>query len=118
MKRSTLVRAMFAKSVSRILCADEGSDINLLPKDLLEELMEKGAVLKTSKFATPRRYGLAIDNDESGNMLYVMCDKEVILNVELFIRHGCYLELRNTCWYVDMGYVSEPLLGRPTLEVL
>ena len=47
-----------------------------------------------------------------------MCGKEVMLNVELFVRHGCYLELRDTCWYVAMGDVSEPPLGRPTLEAL
>ena len=50
--------------------------------------MKKGAVLKTSKCATPRRCGLAIDNNESVNTVYVMCDKEGILNVDLFIQHG------------------------------
>ena len=79
--RSTLVRAMFAKSVTRKFCADGGSDINLLPMDLLDELMEKRAVLKTSKCAIPRRYGIDIDKDESGNMEYVMPGKAVILNV-------------------------------------
>ena len=36
-----------------------------------------------------------MDNDESDNMVYFICDKEVILNGKLFIPHGCYLELRN-----------------------
>lgn len=50
--RSTLGLALFAKSVTRILCADGGSDIILLPKDLLDELMKRGPVLNASTFNT------------------------------------------------------------------
>lgn len=40
------------------------------------------------------------------------------MNVELAIRHGSSLCLRNCPWYVAVQEVPEPLLGRPVLQAL
>ena len=50
--------------------------------------------------------------------MYIECDREIKTNIELLIRHGCFLEVRNTVWYVPTSSVTEPLIGRPTLEAL
>ena len=42
----------------------------------------------------------------------------MICNVELFIRHGSYLQLLNLVWYVATTDVPEPIPGRPALELL
>ena len=46
LNRSTIVRAMFAKSVTRILRADGGSIVNLLPRGLLVISRRKEAYSK------------------------------------------------------------------------
>lgn len=117
-EKSTLINASFANVLLRIICTDIGSDINLMGPDLLTDLLEKGAKVSVREYSTPRNFNLAILKGQNGEDIYVQCDKEVTLNVELFVRHGCYLELRNMTWYVATTDVGEPLLGRPVLEAL
>ena len=109
---------MFSKTADCIICADGGSDINLLPPNMFDELMRRDANVHVTKFKEPERYGLAPGSDAQGESIFVTCDKEVICNIELFIRHGCYLELRNLVLYVATTAVPEPILGRPALELL
>ena len=108
---------MFSKTVNCIICADGGSDINLLPPNMFDELMRRDANVHVTKYKEPKRYGLATSSDAQGESIFVTCDKEVTCNVELFIRHGCYLELRNLVWYVATTDVPEPILGIPALEL-
>lgn len=65
-----------------------------------------------------RTYELAASKRPNGKELFIECNKEVTLNVELLMGHGCYLGLRNPTWYVATTVVLEPLLGRPVLEAL
>ncbi|CDF35330.1 unnamed protein product [Chondrus crispus] len=74
--------------------------------------------MSVRQYSTPRNFNWVILKGQNREDIYVRCDKEVTLNVELFIRHGFYLELRNMAWYVATTEVGEPLLGRPVLEAL
>lgn len=56
---STLFRATFGKGVSRVVCADGGSDINLMPPSVLENLLEENKDLEVTYFKEPRKFGLA-----------------------------------------------------------
>ncbi len=67
---------MFAQKVERILCADGGSDINLMPPDLFEELEKKEALMNITEYQKPRRYNLVLSTNTSGEELYFECDKE------------------------------------------
>lgn len=40
------------------------------------------------------------------------------MNVEMHVRHGSTLMLRNLAWMITKQPMAEPLLGRPTVEVL
>ena len=115
---STLFRACFAQVSECIVCADIGSDINLLPPTLLNELQDSGAKMTVVKFAKVRAYGLAVTENADGNVAQIICDRQVTLDVQLFIRHGASLWLRNITWYVATKDVPEPLLGRPVLQAL
>ena len=116
--KSTMVEAMFAKKVKKILCADGGSDVNLISPEILQDLLEKGTRVKVTEFESPKQFGLAATNNQKGEEIFVTCNKQVVMNIELFIRHGCFLELRNIKWYVAMSEMAEPILGRPILEAL
>lgn len=111
-----MARASFAKKVSNVVCAVGGSDINLIPYKIVQYRFEKNARIHVTKFETAKQFGLASQKNERGEEMFVTCDKQVMMNRELFIRHGCYLELRNVKWYVAMSDMSEPILGRPILE--
>ena len=47
-----------------------------------------------------------------------VCDREVVLEFQLFLRHYCYIELRNVKWYIPNTNTPDPLPGRPLLEAL
>ena len=113
-----MVEAMFSKKFKTILCADGGSDINLISPEILQHLFEKGARVKVTESESPKQFGLAAKNNQKGEEVFVTCNKQVEMNIELFIRHGCFLELRNIKWYVAMSEMAEPILGRPILEAL
>ena len=115
---STLFRACFGRKVEETLCTDIGSDINLMPPSLFKDLKSAGATMEVVKFAKVRSYNLAVENDADGQKVFVTCDKQVTLDVQLFVRHGCTLWLRNITWYVATQTVPEPLLGRPVLFAL
>jgi len=115
---STLVNATFGHKIERMICADNGSDINVLPPDLLRELEESGAKMKVRKYDQPKIYHLAVAAVSDGAPAQFACDREVVLDVQLFMRHSCYIELRNVKWYVPTTATPDPLLGRPVLEAL
>eukprot|EP00171_Calliarthron_tuberculosum_P023301 IDg23301t1 len=67
-----------------------------MPEDLLKQLNEKQANVSVRTYDKPRRYNMALTKNSNGNEFFIECHKEAVLNVELAIRHGCSLELRNT----------------------
>lgn len=117
-ENSTRMDATFPETIVRRLCADNGSDINLMPPDLLASLIEKRANIQVTSFKSIRKFGLAASKSEDEQPLYVACDREVEVTTELHIRYGKSLKLRKLKWYVATHDVDEPLLGRPILEAL
>ena len=115
---STLFRACFAHKTESVVCTDIGSDINLLPPTVLFELQNFGAEMTVVKLPKLRSFGLAVENNSDGQKVSIICDKVVTLDVQLFIRHGTSLWLRNITFYVATQHVPEPLLGRPLLYAL
>lgn len=85
---------MFAKKESNIVCADGGSDINLIQYKILQNVLQEGARFHVTKFEKAKHFGSAEQNKEKGEEIFVNCEKQVVMNVERFVRHGCYLELR------------------------
>ena len=117
-RHSSLFRACFAQKSEHTICADSGSDINLLPPTVLRELQEVRAEMTVVMLPAPRSSGLAVKDDPDGKEVRIVCDRMVTLDVQLFIRHGTSLWLRNITWYVATQNVTEPLLGRPVLHAL
>ena len=109
---STMIGASFAGAVNATLCADGGSDINLLPPSVFAQLLERRAHMRVTKYDKVRKFALAASN------LFVTCDREISINTELHIRHGKSLMIRNLRWFVAVDTVDEPLLGRPIQEAL
>ena len=100
------------------MCADTGSDVNLIgPRDLAF-LLASGADVKVTKFQTPRQYQMATDGDSNDNKIFVECDRAVKLDTRLHVRHAVGIMLRNCTWMVATQDVKEPLLGRHVLESL
>lgn len=98
----------------RVIFADNGPGINLLPSDLLEKLEDSGADMKIRIYDT----NLAVSEVSNGVSATLFCDKEVVLDILLFTRHSCYIELRNVKCYVPTTETPDRLLGRPVLEAL
>lgn len=114
------VETTFANSVTRIVCNDIGSDINLMPSSLFTTLPARGAEVEVKVLAVPGKFGLAVMTSKEAENLFVECDRTVKLNIDLHIRHGKLLKIRNTFWFVAIPeqFTEEPLLGLPLLEAL
>lgn len=115
---SAIINATFAGTVTRDTCADLGSDINLLPPDVLSVLISERADVNITVFNVPRQYGMAVQTSTEDKPIYVECDRSVTTTTELHIRHGTSLSLRNVTWLVAKQPTAEPLLNRPVLEAL
>ena len=109
---STLFRACFADKVEETVCADIGSDINLLPPAVLHYLEQNGAKMTVVKLPKLRSFGLADEKNPDGQNVSVQCEKMVTLYVQLFIRNGTSLWLRNITCYFSTQHATTPLLGR------
>ena len=115
---TTLMKATFAETLTKVLCADSGSDVNLIgPKDLAA-LLSSGAEVKVKKFHAPRQYQMAAEEDIDDNKVFVECDRAVRLDTRLHVRHAVGINLRNCTWMVSTQDVKEPLLGWQVLESL
>ncbi len=84
---STMMYATFARLETRIICADGGSDINLMPEELLSSLLARGADIKVHNYNVPRKYDMACKGHKN-NRVFIECDKEATMDVELKIRLG------------------------------
>ena len=73
--KSGVIEAMFAKNFKTILCADGGSDINLVSPEILQDLMEKDARVKVTEFESPKQFGLAAKHHQKGEEVFVTCNK-------------------------------------------
>ncbi len=115
---SVIMKAIFAEKEDQCVFEDGGSDINIMPADLLARLSSAGAKMEVSMFKHARKFSLAAASNASKDPMYITCDRQVTLNTQLCIRHGKSLMLRNVHWYFAVEDVDEPHLGRPLLEAL
>lgn len=89
---SALFSASFLQgNVTCEVLADQGADANLLPPAILNQLTKRSKVV-VEALSPPRSYRAI-----SGGIC-VCCEKEVVLDVQLKIRHGSNLTLRNVRW--------------------
>lgn len=115
---STLFETVFAEKVHTVVCADLGSDINLMCPGVLHELETQKAKLTVEHINPPMKFELAVTENIDGCPAMVECNKSVKLNIELKIRHGSSLTLRNVTWFVATKKMPQQLLSRPVLEFL
>ncbi len=94
--------------------------MNLVPPGLLGALLAQGANLTLKTFKMPVKFGLAAQTTPKHDHIHIECDREVTVSIELRIRHGKSLNIRNVVWMgaISQVPVPEPLLGRPLLEAL
>ncbi len=85
---------------------------------LLRRIKDSGAAVSVNDLRPPHRYAMAAKSLETGQDAYIKCTHTATIDVELHVRHGTTLILRNLKWLVTEQRVREPLLGRPTLEAL
>lgn len=116
-KSSVLFTATYGGKVQEILCADNGSDMNLMGADLLKRIQTNGGKVVVTKFKNPLLYSMAANLDD-GKSARISCTRRAVMDTELHIRHGKTLVLKNLKWMVTDQQVDEPLLGRPVLEAL
>lgn len=64
---STLFSAVFAENITTTVCADLGSDINLMCPNLLVQLIERSSTIEVTFFERPRRFYLAVSTDSTDN---------------------------------------------------
>lgn len=78
-----------ASLIEKRTCADGGSDIDLMPSNLYEDVLEKRAYMEVTAFDSPKTFGVAASDCN------VLCHREVNIDTELHIRHGKTLMIRN-----------------------
>jgi len=66
----------------------------------------------------PLEYSLAVDARTESGIAKVTCRKTVRADVELRIRHGTTLLLRDVVWVVSEQHAQHVLISRPLLEGL
>lgn len=109
---TSLFSATFAHgAVESTVMADQGADTNLLPPKVFEALKEADPDLSVTKLETPDCYA-------SITGAALVCHKKVTADVQLRIRHGTRLLLRQVEWNVSDTDTDYVLLGRPTLQAI
>lgn len=109
--------ATFGNKIRSTVCADIGADANILGNSMVKKFKESGVEFSVETLPTKSVFEMAasLPNGEPASL---MCDKAVVVDTELHIRHGSALVLRGVRWLVTNQSVGEPLLGRPLLEAL
>lgn len=97
---------------------DVGSDINMMCRESLGELIQAKADLTITKFMPPRKYAIATLKAQDGTEVSIECDCKVVVNTKMQIRHAKSLIVQNMSWLVTPPDIIEPLIGRLALEVL
>jgi hypothetical protein len=112
-------QAVFAADVPCVvpctatLLADYGSDDNIVPRSLVNELLAAGMFVPVQKLAQP--IGLELSVQTPGSPL--MTTEMVQLSVDIYAKSGP-IRLRNVRWYIMESHMEEVLMGRPLLRWL
>ena len=113
-QNSSLFSASFCNgAVNAAVMADSGSDITVLPSTLLS------LIIAADKSTVVRRLDEALKfSNAHASAAPLECSREVELDVELRIRHGERLILRNVKWLVSDAPMTHAYLGRHLLAAL
>lgn len=85
--------------------------------ELLDLICSSGAKVSTVKLQPASRFCLAADSPD-GTMAWLVCTHSATMDVDIRVRQGTSLKLRNPRWLVSYQRIPEPLLVRPLLEFL
>lgn len=114
---SVIFSADFVVAVVESLCADIGADANLMGADLLPRISSSNGKVVVENLIPKKIFNLAAEAPD-GTSLRLTCEKVVTMDVDVHIRHGTALKIRNVRWLISEQRVPEPLLGRSILEFL
>lgn len=112
-----LFSATFDDKFRHTICTDIGADTSIMDSTTVQQLESHDVSFTSTTLNTPVKFNMAATSPD-GDYLHIECHQLITLNVDLHVRHGTALKLRNVRWHVTHQTVSEPLLGRPVLEAL
>ena len=112
---SIIFTCTFAQRTRDVVTADIGSEVNLMDETLLKRIVRDGGDVEVKDLHQPRTFSMVVTTagDKDVN---VVCKKMATMPIELHIRHGKTLVLRNVQWMVTDQGCTESLLSRPVLE--
>lgn len=99
------------------ICPDNGADCNVMDNRTFRAIDGTGADIEVQKLNRPRMFEMAPATPD-GRRTTLTCTKTACINMEIKIRHGSALVLRNLRWLISEQPLSDPLLGRPLLKAL
>lgn len=109
---------IFAKHTRDYLTAEIGSDANLMDETPLNLIVQHGAGLTVTTLPKPPTFEVAVHIAANSKPVKILRSKIAIMAVELHIRHGKTILLRNIQWVVTSQRCSESLLSRPVPEAI
>lgn len=99
---STLFSASFYNgAVESLVLADPGSDANMLPLHVLEELLKVDPSLHVTTLNKALSFTMACSKDPEGSEINLKCNRSVVADLCLRIRHGTKLMMRGMKWAVS-----------------
>ena len=114
LKSSAILRATFCNGgVEAVANADNGSDANIIPPNILKQIQQSCPSLKVRKLSGPVQYGTIVKNGPK-----VTCRSQVRCEILLHIRHGSTLALRNMEWMVCDEEAEHVVIGERVLCAL
>lgn len=82
---------------------------------LLESIKKDGGSLEIIELTAPRIFAVAVGKGDDEQEMSIICNRKAVMVVELHVRHGTNLVLRNVHWMVTDQNYAELLLSRPVL---
>ncbi|CAN8074420.1 unnamed protein product [Agarophyton chilense] len=111
---SALFSATFRQdAVEVVLMADQGSDVNLIPEDILKTVQSSAPGREVRELNPPHVYtGIGKTSGE------VCCTHQVVMDLYLRIRHGTRLVLRLIPWKNAKVKSESVIIGRHLLQAI
>ena len=110
----TLFSASFCQGkIETLALADGGGDDNILPSSLLQQIFKINGAVRVEALPHTECFGQVVKDAPE---LTGKCKMD--LDVDLKIRHGSNLLLRNVVWKISDQDTEFVILGRPVLEAL
>lgn len=99
-------------AVECLVLTDQGSDTNLISSSVFEAMKKAGFKGKVTILVPPHKYqGVSKEN-------VITCRRKITADLNLRIRHGTSLLIRNITWRVSDEESDNVIIGRPLLEAI